>query len=192
MMLPPAANRLASSPMSICNGGAGPCPLRPEVCGTERPLQNLRASIRVGFVEAARFWGGHLFAFTRAKAGHYRDRLRFRTARKPDYNCINMPRISRKSRTAVPEISFTAHVWKEGPTFVSYSPELDVSSCGDSVAEARARLREAVCMFLEECSRRGTLEAILAESGFEKRGQSYRPRRIITRAKFRLAVPLAS
>jgi predicted RNase H-like HicB family nuclease len=97
-----------------------------------------------------------------------------------------------KNRSRLPEIDFTAQVWKEGPTFVSYSPELDVSSCGDSVAEARARLREAVSLFLEECSQRGTLEAILVESGFEKRGKSYRPRRIIARAKFRLAVPLAS
>jgi predicted RNase H-like HicB family nuclease len=102
-----------------------------------------------------------------------------------------MVRILPKNKTRFPKIDFTAHVWKEGPTFVSYTPELDVSSCGDSVAEARARLREAVSLFLEECSRRGTLEAILAESGFERRGQSYRPRRIIARAKFRLAVPLA-
>ncbi|HXP81577.1 MAG TPA: type II toxin-antitoxin system HicB family antitoxin [Verrucomicrobiae bacterium] len=71
---------------------------------------------------------------------------------------------------------------------MSYTPELDVSSCGDSVAETRARLREAVSLFLEECSRRGTLEAILAESGFEKRGQSYRPRLIIARAKMHVEI----
>ncbi len=103
-----------------------------------------------------------------------------------------MVRLLSKNQSRLPEIAFTAQVWKEGTTFVSYSPELDVSSCGDSVAQARARLREAVSLFLEECSRRGTLEAILAESGFEKRGKSYHPRRIIARAKFRLAVPLAS
>jgi len=103
-----------------------------------------------------------------------------------------MRRILSRNRAKLPEIDFTANVWKEGPTFVSYSPELDVSSCGDSVAEARAHLREAVSLFLEECSQRGTLEAILAESGFEKRGHSYRPRRIVARVKFRVAVPLAS
>jgi predicted RNase H-like HicB family nuclease len=103
-----------------------------------------------------------------------------------------MARILTKNKPELPAIDFTAHVWKEGPTFVSYSPELDVSSCGDSVAEARARLREAVSLFLEECSRRGTLNAILAESGFERRGKTYRPRRIIARGKFRLAIPLAS
>jgi predicted RNase H-like HicB family nuclease len=69
-----------------------------------------------------------------------------------------MVRILSKNRTRLPKIEFTAHVWKEGPTFVSYSPELDVSSCGDSVVEARARLREAVSLFLEECARKGTLD----------------------------------
>jgi predicted RNase H-like HicB family nuclease len=102
-----------------------------------------------------------------------------------------VPILSKKT-TRLPEIDFTAHVWKEGPTFVSYSPELDVSSCGDSIAEARARLREAVTLFLEECAQKGILDAILAESGFEKRGHSYRPRRLVARTKLRLAVPLAS
>jgi predicted RNase H-like HicB family nuclease len=60
-----------------------------------------------------------------------------------------MARIQSKRETQLPEIDFTAHVWKEGTTYVSYAPELDVSSCGDSVAEARTRLREAVSLFLE-------------------------------------------
>ena len=77
-----------------------------------------------------------------------------------------MAKILSKNRTQLPEIDFTAHVWKEGPTYVSYSPELDVSSCGESVAQARARLREAVTLFLEECSRKGTLDLILTDSVF--------------------------
>ena len=103
-----------------------------------------------------------------------------------------MARILTKRVARLPEIDFTAHVWKEGTTYVSYAPELDVSSCGDSVAQARMRLREAVSLFLEECARMGSLETVLSESGFAKHGQTYRPRRIIARAKVRLAVPLAS
>jgi predicted RNase H-like HicB family nuclease len=60
-----------------------------------------------------------------------------------------MARIFSKRRAEVPGIDFTAQVWKEGATYVGYAPELDVSSCGDSVTEARARLREAVSLFLE-------------------------------------------
>jgi predicted RNase H-like HicB family nuclease len=92
----------------------------------------------------------------------------------------------------LPDISFTAQVWKEGATFIAYSPELDVVSCGRSLAKARAALQEAVGLFLEECARKGNLEAILSEAGFEKHARGYRPRRILAREKLRLAVPLAS
>jgi hypothetical protein len=34
------------------------------------------------------------------------------------------------------EISFTIHIFKEGPTFVAYVPELDLSSCGATDQEA--------------------------------------------------------
>jgi len=47
-----------------------PCPLRPEVHGTERPLQNRRALLVVGFVEAARFLGGQPFVPSRPNLSH--------------------------------------------------------------------------------------------------------------------------
>ena len=103
-----------------------------------------------------------------------------------------MVQISPKRAARIPAIDFTVQVWKEGPVYVGYAPELDVSSCGDTVAQTRSRLREAVSLFLEECAKKGTLDSILAESGFEKRGLRYRPRRIIARAKVRLAIPLTS
>lgn len=56
-------------------------------------------------------------------------------------------------------------LWQEGKVFVSYCPELDVSSCGDTVEEARANLRAAIRLFLEEAERMGTLNAILIEAG---------------------------
>lgn len=45
-------------------------------------------------------------------------------------------------------ISFTLQAWKENHTYVAYTPELDVSSCGDSLSQAKTRLREAVGLFL--------------------------------------------
>jgi hypothetical protein len=38
------------------------CPFRPEMRGTERPLQNRAAQLVFGFVQAARFLGGQFFA----------------------------------------------------------------------------------------------------------------------------------
>jgi hypothetical protein len=78
---------------------------------------------------------------------------------------LRIDRIARNAsrRVKLPDISFTAQFWKEGVTFVAYSPELDVASCGGSLVKARAALHEAVSLFLEECARKGTLEAILSE-----------------------------
>ena len=65
------------------------------------------------------------------------------------------------------QIDFDAIVFQEGGTFVAYSPKLDVSSCGNTIDEARKNLTTAVRLFLEEAARMGTLEEILSEAGYE-------------------------
>ncbi len=102
-----------------------------------------------------------------------------------------MPTKVRTVRENSAGLSLTLQVWKEGPTFVAYAPELDVSSCGDSAARAKSRLREAVSLFLEEAASQGTLQDILAEAGFERHGKHFRPRRILARERLRLALPAA-
>ena len=47
---------------------------------------------------------------------------------------------------------YTAVVYPEDDGFVSWCPELDVASQGDTKEEARANLREAVQLFLETAS----------------------------------------
>ena len=46
----------------------------------------------------------------------------------------------------------------EGEAVVSKCPELGVASCGDSVEEAMANLREAVELYLENAQELGLLE----------------------------------
>ena len=75
-------------------------------------------------------------------------------------------------------IEFTSLIFKEGAVFVSYCPELDVASCGDTVEEARRRVGEAVRLFLEESQRMGTLQDMLREEGFvpnDPTGASWSP-----------------
>ncbi|MEW6296051.1 MAG: type II toxin-antitoxin system HicB family antitoxin [Candidatus Diapherotrites archaeon] len=66
------------------------------------------------------------------------------------------------------QIEFDMIVLKEGKTFVAYSPELDVSSCGNTVEEAKKNLKTAVRLFLEEAEKMGTVEDILIEAGYQK------------------------
>ena len=65
-------------------------------------------------------------------------------------------------------IEFDMIVLKEEKAFVAYSPGLDVSSCGDTVEEAKANLKTAVRLFVEEAEKMGTLEDILTEAGYRK------------------------
>ncbi len=105
---------------------------------------------------------------------------------------LKMPKSLTNKRPTGPRIGLTLQAWKEGKAYVAYTPELDVSSCGNTLSQAKARLREAVPLFLEEAYRLGTLEDILSEGGFERRGDLYQPHKVVVREKLRLAVPVAS
>lgn len=47
---------------------------------------------------------------------------------------------------------FTAFIEREGEGYVSLCPELDIASQGDTIAEARENLREALELFFETAS----------------------------------------
>lgn len=66
------------------------------------------------------------------------------------------------------KITFRAEIFKEGGLYVALCPELNVSSFGETIEEARHSLQEAVEAFIEECEAMGTLEEIMTESGFAK------------------------
>lgn len=65
-------------------------------------------------------------------------------------------------------IEFDAIIFQEGKMYVAHCPELDVSSCGSDVDEARRNLRTAVRLFVEEAEKLGTLEDILGEAGYQR------------------------
>jgi len=58
------------------------------------------------------------------------------------------------------EIHFTTQIFEEGRMFVAHTPELDVSSCGETKDRAARNLKEAVRLFLEESAKMGTLDQI--------------------------------
>jgi predicted RNase H-like HicB family nuclease len=71
----------------------------------------------------------------------------------------------------VKNIIFNSRTFKEGEVYVSLCPELNVSSFGDTIDEAKASLKEAVEAFIEECEVMGTLEEVLEEAGFDRRSE---------------------
>jgi predicted RNase H-like HicB family nuclease len=65
---------------------------------------------------------------------------------------------------------------KEKDVYVGLSPELNVSSFGETLEEASRSLQEAVEAFAEACEAMGTFEEVMEESGFTKKGDSWLPR----------------
>lgn len=64
----------------------------------------------------------------------------------------------------------TEEIWKEGSMYVSYCPEMDISSCGHDIQEAKKNLSEAIQIVIEETQKMGTFDEFLEECGLEKGG----------------------
>lgn len=74
------------------------------------------------------------------------------------------------------KIVYRAEFFREGDLYVGLVPELNVSSFGSTLEEARKSLQEAVQAFIEECERMGTLEEVMEEAGFSRKGDIWFPR----------------
>ncbi|MBI1988049.1 MAG: type II toxin-antitoxin system HicB family antitoxin [Nitrospinae bacterium] len=68
-------------------------------------------------------------------------------------------------------------IFKEEDVYVALSPELNVSSFGDTIEDAKNSIKEAIKAFIEECEIMGTLEDVLEESGFLKINASWELRK---------------
>ncbi len=88
------------------------------------------------------------------------------------------------------EIQFTTQIFKEGRSFVAYTRELDVSSCGGTQQKALRNLKEAARLFLEEAEKMGALDRILEEAGYLKRKTRLLGPKFITTLRVSLPLPL--
>jgi len=71
------------------------------------------------------------------------------------------------------KVTFRAEILQEGDVYVGLCPELNVSSFGETIEEARRSLYEAMEAFIEECESMGTLEDVMNEAGFVKEDDAW-------------------
>ena len=83
-------------------------------------------------------------------------------------------------------ISLNIEIFQEGDQYVSLAPELNISSFGNSVDNAKASLKEAIDLFLEETSYMGTLNTVLEECGFTKVNNHWEHRKAIAKENITL------
>jgi predicted RNase H-like HicB family nuclease len=89
-------------------------------------------------------------------------------------NCLGESIWERKAMNC--RILVRAEIFREGDLYVGVCPDLDVSSFGETIAEARQSLREALEAFVHACEQMGTLTEVLEEAGFVQENQSWVPR----------------
>ena len=71
---------------------------------------------------------------------------------------------------------------------MALSPELNVSSFGETIDDAKKSFKEALEAFIEECQEMGTLEDVLEESGFSKINNSWKLRKPVAEEDLALVV----
>lgn len=66
------------------------------------------------------------------------------------------------------EISLEVDVYKEGDTFIAYSPALRLSTYADNIEKLKERFSHLVDIFFDELEEMGTTEEVLLECGWTK------------------------
>lgn len=64
------------------------------------------------------------------------------------------------------KIELQIEYFEEDGLIVALCPELQVSSFGDTLADAERSIKEALELFFDECETLGTVDEVLEESGF--------------------------
>jgi len=85
-------------------------------------------------------------------------------------------------------ISLKIEIFKEGEVYVALSPELNLSSFGETITDAKNSFKEALEAFIEESRTMGALEEILEEAGFMKNDNSWEPRTPVAEENLALAI----
>jgi predicted RNase H-like HicB family nuclease len=65
------------------------------------------------------------------------------------------------------QVNIEIVLFKEGETWIAYSPALELASYGDSLEDAKHAFHEMIDIFLEETNRKGSLEKYLLKLGWQ-------------------------
>ncbi len=77
-------------------------------------------------------------------------------------------------------INLPVTIFKEGKSYVAYSPALDLSTCAPTYKKAQVRFSKIVDIFFEELSEMGTLESVLTGLGWQKVRSNWQPPVVIS------------
>lgn len=80
-------------------------------------------------------------------------------------------------------------IFKEGDSYIAYTPALDLSTMGGTFEEVRKNFQEAVEIFFEEIIEKGTLDKVLTSYGWTKIGSQYEPPIQVSSEPIQVTIP---
>lgn len=83
-------------------------------------------------------------------------------------------------KLAIKDVNLPVTIFKEGESYVAYSPALDLSTCASTYKKAQSRFSEIVEIFFEELLEMGTLDVVLKDLGWRKIKSNWQPPVIIS------------
>ena len=101
-----------------------------------------------------------------------------------------MIKASKASARTAPQLlhgTLSVTVFREGKTYVAYSPALDLSTAGKTLAAAQKNFAQAAKLLLRELADRGTVDEVLSDLGWEKTVRGYAPPAVVAHDAFELA-----
>jgi len=78
------------------------------------------------------------------------------------------------------KIGLPITIFKEGKSYVAYSPALDLSTSASTYEKAQSRFLDATQLFLEELIEMNTLDTVLTGLGWQKVKSSWQPPVVIS------------
>ncbi len=75
--------------------------------------------------------------------------------------------------------SLPVTIFREGESFVAYTPALDLSSAGKTEDEAKRMFTEAVETLFEELTEMGTLDSVLKDLGWTNIKGNLQPPKVV-------------
>lgn len=72
-------------------------------------------------------------------------------------------------------LSIPVFYLREGRAYIAYTPTLDLSASGTTVARAKKNFETTLRLFLDELIARGTLADVLRDMGWSKHDRRWRP-----------------
>lgn len=82
-------------------------------------------------------------------------------------------------------------VFREGKHFIAYTPVLDLSTSGKNYEQVKKRFNEIVAIFFEELIKKGTINEVLENLGWQKVKNQWMPPDLISQESEKMQLSVA-